>query len=136
MYVRICICISTILFCGSSICLSWCQYHIVHWLDYRSFTISLKVRWCKTCLLFLVPARIDWSHWIYRFCCYWVMFSVNVNQVNFVDSFIWIFYILADFLSILSIIERRVFKSPAIIVDLPVYCCSFISLFVFETLLF
>ena len=43
-------------------------------------------------------------------CCCWVNCSINV-EILWVDDVIKFFYILADFLSVLSIVERSVESS-------------------------
>ena len=61
------------------------------------------------------------------FCCY-MEYSINVNSAKLSDSVVQVFYTFTVFCLLdLLIIEKRVLKAPAIIVDMIDSSCSSIS---------
>lgn len=50
--------------------------------------------------------------------------SANTNQIELVDSVVQVFYVLNDFLSVPSVIDKGVLKFLTIITDLSVFPCN------------
>lgn len=48
-------------------------------------------------------------------------------QLNQVGSIVWVFYIVSNFLFIVSVTEKEVRTSPIIIMDLPISSCNSIG---------
>lgn len=75
--------------------------------------------------------------WVFKkmcSCCCWVECSMNVYYTLLVDGGVDFFYIFANFLIVLWVVDRAMLKFPTITVDLPnshfgctISCCIYFA---------